>query len=161
MSDPDFDFDTALAATLAALDIGAHCSCAEITAEMLSRAIPLQRPGMRCAAAGFGGGVMGNGSVCGAFAAGLIALGTVVGERDDPPGCISETIGAAVQAYYDEWVERHGSVYCSDLTGHASLRDDRVRDEFFAGGGPQHCTDNYIRFAVERILATVAVAQPG
>jgi hypothetical protein len=160
VSTTDFDFDAALAAALAAIDIGPHCSCAEVTAEILGRAVALRQTRLRCAAAGFGGGVMGNGSVCGAFAAGLIFIGAVIGERDATRGCISDVIGGDVQAYYDDWVQTLGSVYCADLTGHASLRDEKARDQFFAGGGPQRCTENYIRFAVERTLQAVTAKQP-
>lgn len=155
MSDLGFDFDAALAETLAAVDIGPHCSCAEITAEILRRAIPLESPGLRFAAAGFGGGIGGSGSVCGAFAAGLIALGAAVGERDRPQGCVSEVIMADIQAYYDDWMERHGSICCADLTGFPSLRDETIRDQFYASGGPDECTDECMRFAVRLALEAV------
>jgi C_GCAxxG_C_C family probable redox protein len=159
MSDGSIDFDSALQEALDAIDIGPHCSCAEITMEILSAAIPLRTPALRCAAAGFGGGVAGNGSVCGAFAAGLIAFGMVVAERDKPQGCATELIEADVEAYYDQWMDAHHSIYCADLSGYPSLRDQQVKDEFFAGGGPERCTRSYIRFAVEKMLELIAARQ--
>jgi uncharacterized membrane protein len=65
-----FDFDAILTEVLSAIDIGPHCSCAEITLAVLERSLPLSIPLARCAAAAFGGGVGGSGGPCGAFAAG-------------------------------------------------------------------------------------------
>lgn len=155
MNDEVFDFEATLAEALAAIDVGPHCSCAEVTAEVLRRAIAMESPVLQFAAAGFGGGLAGSGSICGAFSAGIVAIGMVLGERERSEGCISETIAPVIQAYYDDWIDRHGSVLCSSLTGYASMRDENIRDEFFAGGGQERCTDNYIRFAVERTLQVV------
>jgi C_GCAxxG_C_C family probable redox protein len=151
-----FDFDAALGRAVTAVETGPHCSCAEIAAEVLRAAVPLHWTEVRYAAAGFGGGVVGNGSVCGAFSAGLIVLGLALAEREEPQGCITEQIMGDVHAFYDEWTEKHGSIYCADLTGFPSLRDETARDEFWASTGPQKCTDVYIRFAVEKVLELIA-----
>lgn len=156
MSNNSIDFNAVLADTLAALDVGPHCSCAEITAEILSKALPLEGTSLRFVAAGFGGGIGGNGSLCGAFAAGLMAIGAARATQDGPEGCISELIIDDIQTYYDGWVEAHGSVRCADLSGYPLLRDDANRNEFQSSGGPERCTNNYIRFAVERTLDMVA-----
>ena len=80
----------------------------------------------------------------------------VLGEWEEAQGCVGETIASDIQAFYDDWMEKHGSVLCSDLTGFASMRDEQVRDEFLASGGQDRCTQNYIRYAVERTLQVVA-----
>lgn len=147
----DFDFDQALADALRVIDIGPHCSCADITMELLRIHLPLPWSAARYAAAAFGGGVGGSGGPCGAFTAGLIALSLHAG-RDEPAGCVAEFVEEKAQRYYDAWVARQGSIMCADLTGYPSLRTNEAKDEFFAGGGVEKCTQERIRLAVETAL---------
>ncbi len=147
-----FDFDNALSDALPAIDIGPHCSCADITMELLRIHLPLRWGASRYAAAAFGGGVGGSGGPCGAFSAGLIALSLFAGQSE-PPGCIAELVEERAQEFYDAWVADQGSIMCCDLTGYPSMRTQEARDEFFAGGGVEECTQKRIRFAVETILA--------
>ena len=147
----DFDFEEALKQTLEVIDIGPHCSCADITMELLRVHLPLKWSQCRYAAAGFGGGVGGSGGPCGAFAAGLIALSLLVA-KDEPAGCTTELVEEQAAAYYDAWIAERGSVLCSALTGYPSLREEATRDEFFNSGGVDRCTQQQIRFAVEKVL---------
>ncbi len=157
----DFDFERALKEALDVIDIGPHCSCADITMEILRVNLPLRWSTARYAAAGFGGGVGGSGGPCGAFSAGLIAYALAVGERDQPEGCIAELVEGGAQTYFDDWMARFASISCAQLSGYSSLRAEAVREEFFSSGGVERCTDNYIRFAVERILDLASCAEPG
>jgi hypothetical protein len=75
-----------------------------------------------------------------------------VAERDEPEGCIAETVERPAQLYYDQWVEQFGSIMCPDLSGFPSLRTDEEREAFFTGGGPERCTGRYIRFATENTM---------
>lgn len=161
MTGRDFRFDEALQSALAAIDVGPHCSCAEVTLKILADTLPLEDPAARFAAAGFGGGIGGSGGPCGAFAAGLIAMGIFVGERETPEGCIAETIESPAQTYYDAWLDNFGSIMCSDLSGFSNLRSQQDRDTFFSGGGPEKCTNNYIRFAAEQTMRLVALQLGG
>lgn len=151
-----FDFDATLTEVLSAIDIGPHCSCAEITLAILERRLPLGGPLARCAAAAFGGGVGGSGGPCGAFAAGLVAMGLFIGERDKPAGCIAETVERPAQLYYDQWMAQFGSIRCPDLSGFPSLKTEEERDAFVAGGGPERCTGRYIKFAAQNTLRLLA-----
>jgi hypothetical protein len=161
MSSPDgFDFERALKEALDTIDIGPHCSCADITMEILRVNLPLRWREARYAAAGFGGGVGGSGGPCGAFSAGLIAYSLAVGEREEPEGCIAELVEGGVQAYFDEWMARFASISCAQLSGYPDLRAEAVRDEFFNSGGVERCTGNYIRFAVEKILELADSPEP-
>jgi C_GCAxxG_C_C family probable redox protein len=153
-----FDFDQALAQVLAEIDIGPHCGCADITMELLRVNLPLPWTASRYAAAGFGGGVGGSAGPCGAFCAGIVALSLYAG-REEPPGCIAESVETSAQRFYDEWLADQGSILCADLTGYPSLRDEQARDDFFASGGVQKCTERRIRFAVEKVLE-LAAAKP-
>jgi hypothetical protein len=155
----DFDFEHALKEALDAIDIGPHCSCADITMEILRANLPLRLPTARYAAAGFGGGVGGSGGPCGAFSAGLVAYALAIGERDEPAGCITELVERGAQAYFDDWIARFSSTSCADLSGYPSLRAEAVREEFFGSGGVQRCTDSFIHFAVDRILELAASAE--
>jgi hypothetical protein len=154
----DFDFDKALKQALDAIDIGPHCSCADITMEVLRLSLPLRWRDARYATGAFGGGVAGSGGPCGAFVAGLVALAMAAGERDEPEGCISELVESAAQTYYDDWMEKFGTSSCAELSGYPSLRDHAVRDEFLATGGADRCTGNFIRFAVEKVLELTSAA---
>ncbi len=152
MTEPEqFDFEKALSETLKAIDIGPHCSCADITMELLRVHLPLPWTGARYAAAAFGGGVGGSGGPCGAFTAALVALSLLAG-RGEPAGCVAEHVEGQAQAFYDAWLERHGTFLCSELTGYPSLRSHEVQDEFFSSGKVDECTDQRIRFAVETAL---------
>jgi len=146
-----FDFDEALKGTLDRIDVGPHCSCADITMELLRTHLPLRWSASRYAAAAFGGGVGGSGGPCGAFCAGLVAL-SLFAAKDEPIGCTTEMVEEQAAAYYDAWMARHGSCLCADLTGYPSLRDESVREEFFNSGGVDRCTQERIRFAVEKAL---------
>jgi hypothetical protein len=157
----DFDFENALRKALDAIDIGPHCSCADITMEILRVNLPLRSPEARYAAAGFGGGVGGSGGPCGAFSAGLIAYAMAVGEREEPKGCIAELVEEGAQRYFDEWMGEFGSISCAQLSGYPSLRAEAVRDEFFNSGGVERCTDKYIRFAAQKILELVPSIELG
>ncbi len=159
-STQDFDFETALEEALGRIDKGPHCSCADITMEVLRAALGLQCPVTRHAASAFGGGVGGNGAQCGAFSAGLIAMAIAYAEREEPEGCIADPIGGDVCDYYDAWMEEHGSVLCSELSGYPCLREEAVRQEFFDTGGPERCTSRYIRFAVHKILELTGASRP-
>jgi C_GCAxxG_C_C family probable redox protein len=128
-----------------------HCSCAEVVMELLRERLGLSCRVATTAAAPFGGGVAGSGGPCGAFSAGLIALGIWMGENVRSEGCVSDAVGGASAAYFDLWTERFSSIMCATLTGFPQLRVEAVRDSFFSGGGPQKCTDNYMRFAVETV----------
>lgn len=81
-----------------------------------------------------------------AFSVGIIALVVAVAEHGDARGCITELIMEQVHAFHDEWLKTHGSLYCADLTGCPSLRDEQVREQFWAGEGPGRCTGVYMRF---------------
>jgi C_GCAxxG_C_C family probable redox protein len=152
MTEPTgFDFDRALDDALADIDIGPHCSCADITMELLRVHLPLPWPASRYAGAGFGGGVGGSGGPCGAFCAGVIALSLYAG-REEPRGCVAESVETAAQRFHDDWLLDQGSLLCADLTGRPSLRSEEARDEFFSSGGVETCTQRRIRFAVERVL---------
>ena len=121
MSSPDFDFEEVLKRALERIDIGPHCSCADITMEVLRDHLDLRCPVVRHAASGFAGGVGGSGGPCGAFSAGLIALALAYAEKEQPEGCIAEPIEADVQAYWDAWIDTYGSIMCPDLSGYPSL----------------------------------------
>jgi C_GCAxxG_C_C family probable redox protein len=160
MTVPDeFDFDKALEKALDLIDIGPHCSCADITMELLRENLPLRWDASRYAASAFGGGIGGSGGPCGAFCAGLIALSLSAG-HDEPAGCIAELVEEPAQRYYDEWIEEYGSILCAELTGYPSLRAESAREAFFAAGGADRCTQRHIRFAVEEVLQ-MAAARPG
>ncbi len=120
--------------------------------EILADALRLDCPRARCAAAGFGGGIGGSGGPCGAFSAGLIAIGMFFGERLQPRGCIAEAVETVVQTYHDDWMEAFGSIMCSRLSGFPELRSDEARDAFFSSGGPETCTNRYIRSATEQTM---------
>ncbi|GEM_PF-2180692 len=147
----DLGFEKALKEVLDRIDVGPHCSCADITMELLRVHLPLPWPQSRYAAAGFGGGVGGSAGPCGAFCAGIVAL-SLYAARDEPVGCAAEAVESAAQKFFDAWVEAQGSYVCGELTGYPSLRDHHVRDEFFASGGVEKCTKERIRFAVEKVL---------
>jgi len=158
MPEPEqFDFDQSLSETLKAIDLGPHCSYADITMEMLRVHLPLPWSASRYAAAAFGGGVGGSGGPCGAFTAALVALSLLAG-RDEPAGCVAENVEKQAQAFYDAWMATHGTFLCSELTGYPSLRDHEVQDEFSAGGKVDECTQQRIQFAVETALRLASQA---
>jgi C_GCAxxG_C_C family probable redox protein len=147
----EFDFERAVQETLERIDIGPHCSCADITMEMLRVHLPLEWDGSRYAAAAFGGGVGGSGGPCGALCAGLIALSLLVGETK-PAGCATELVEDKARIFYDTWMAERGSPLCSDLTGFPALRDEESFNRFAETGGLDKCMQNQIRYAVESIL---------
>jgi C_GCAxxG_C_C family probable redox protein len=90
--------------------------CAESVLLAVSSGLGVASPLIPRLATGFCSGLSRTCGPCGAFSAGVMALGLVLGRdigRDD----LDETFGPA-QEFREYFLERFGSLNCRDLTGH-------------------------------------------
>jgi C_GCAxxG_C_C family probable redox protein len=66
-------------------------------------------------ATGFGGGIAGNGNICGALSGGIMAISLALGR--DKPQESRERCYAAVDRFYSEFLKTFGTCSCRELTG--------------------------------------------
>jgi C_GCAxxG_C_C family probable redox protein len=101
-------------------------------------------------ATGFGGGIGRCGSVCGALAGGVMAIGAKDG-TDEP------SAGKRLKAYekarrlYDKFKKQHGSVLCRDLIGYDLTNPEELAAARKAKVFEERCPV-FVKTAVEALL---------
>ncbi|MBI3976855.1 MAG: C_GCAxxG_C_C family protein [Chloroflexi bacterium] len=88
------------------------------------------------AAAGFGGGIGGKQSVCGALTGGIMALGLEAAERLADPRQVGADIRPRVRALWEGFAQEFGDVECGQLIpfdfgtpdGYAAFRQSGLRE---------------------------------
>lgn len=90
--------------------------CAEAVLLGVSQGLGVASPLIPRLATGFCSGLSRSCGPCGAFMAGVMALGLVLG-RDSGQDDLDETYGPA-QEYREYFLERFGSLSCREITGH-------------------------------------------
>ncbi len=91
-------------------------SCAESVLAAITAELGLRSSQIPKIASGFGSGLARQGSVCGAVAAAVMALGLKYG-RVRPTQSRTPTY-RRVQALCRRFQRKYGSIYCRDLVGH-------------------------------------------
>jgi len=107
-------------------------------------------------ASGFGGGVGGWGSVCGAVSGAVMALGLLYGtEGDESQDVYTDKRGALremSQEFFKAFEAEYGSVNCVDLLGvDRRTEEGKRRYDELSAQGAFHC-DEYVDWAVEKVL---------
>ncbi len=100
--------------------------CAESVLCGVARALGVRSPLIPRMATGFCSGLSRTQGPCGAFSAGIMALGLALG-RDDGRDDLDETFGPA-QEFHEFFVERFGSTSCREITGCDLGSPDGVAD---------------------------------
>jgi len=106
-------------------------------------------------ATAFGGGMGRCGSVCGAVAGGVMAIGMRLGTNEP---LLIERLESyeAAKAFYTRFKAIHGSVMCRDLLGHDLSQDGEhelaQKEKAFENRCP-----NFIRTAVEILLSLSSI----
>jgi len=101
-------------------------------------------------ATGFGGGIGRCGSVCGALAGGVMAIGIKCG-TDDP------LVEKRLKAYelsgklYREFESKHGSVFCRDLVGYELSNPDDLKKARSVRVFEEKCP-TFIRTVIEDLI---------
>lgn len=93
-------------------------NCAQAVAAAFAGDHGLDEETMRKLACGFGGGLAHTGRTCGAVSGAVLAIGLargtgVPGDREGKEQCY-----VLVREFLRRFVERHGSVDCTDLVGY-------------------------------------------
>lgn len=79
-------------------------------------------------ASGFGGGIAGNGNVCGALTGAIMALGLKYGGS-----MMEEKAFRAANTLLEKFTKLHGSVLCRELINYDLTAVEDVRDAFEKG----------------------------
>jgi C_GCAxxG_C_C family probable redox protein len=66
-------------------------------------------------AAGFGGGIIGRGAVCGAVSGAIMALGVLLSEKFHENSKLKEAVGKYAKEFYQRFEEQFGDSTCSGL----------------------------------------------
>jgi len=140
---------------------GLRFNCAESTLLRINDRAPL--PGLDPAVmriiSGFGGGVAGWGSACGAVSGAVTALGLLYGtEGNEAPDEFQERrarLRELAQGFLASFERKFGSVNCMDLLGvDRRTEEGRRRYDELKKQGAFHC-DEYVEWASEKIIGTL------
>jgi C_GCAxxG_C_C family probable redox protein len=101
-------------------------------------------------ATGFGGGIGRCGSVCGALAGGVMAIGVRYGTNKP---LLDERLKSyeLAQKLYKQFEKQHGSVYCRELIGYNLSNPKEMEEAKKANVFREKC-DNFIRKTVETLI---------
>jgi C_GCAxxG_C_C family probable redox protein len=89
-------------------------------------------------ATGFGGGVGGKGSLCGAFTGAVMAIGMKMGRTDPRDKETVAKVYRKCQQFWDRFEKELGSTNCYNLTGY-HLDHEEERQRWLASGGMGKC----------------------
>lgn len=101
-------------------------------------------------ATGFGGGIGRCGSVCGALAGGVMALGVRFGTNEPSPEKRKEIYRLACE-FYKRFEKQNGSVLCGELIGYDLSDPEELEKAHEAKVFEEKCTI-FVRRTVELLL---------
>ena len=101
-------------------------------------------------ATAFGGGIGRCGSVCGALAGGVMALGIKYG-TNEPSSEGRLKVYEVAQKFFKRFEEQHGSVLCRELIGYDLSIPEELEEAGNAKVFEEKCVD-IVRKAVETLL---------
>ena len=99
---------------------GRHLNCAQSVFAGLSAGSGLSEEQRLALAVPFGGGVAGQGEICGALTGALLALGEARGEAvalAEDPQAARQALYAEIREFTESFRRRHGAIHCRELTG--------------------------------------------
>jgi C_GCAxxG_C_C family probable redox protein len=101
-------------------------------------------------ATGFGGGIGRCGSVCGALAGGVMALGVKYGTNEP---LLDERLKSyeLAQKLYKQFEKHHGSVFCRELIGYDLSKPKELEEARKVNVFREKC-DDFIRKTVETLV---------
>jgi C_GCAxxG_C_C family probable redox protein len=89
-------------------------------------------------ATGFGGGIGRRGSLCGAFAGSVMAIGMKMGRTDPTDKETVSRVYTKCQQFWDQFEKEFGSNICYNITGY-HLNNEEERQKWLASGGMGKC----------------------
>jgi C_GCAxxG_C_C family probable redox protein len=114
---------------LASFRNGFTCSSAVFSA--FSDELGLDGDTAKKIACGFGAGISRTGNICGAVSGATMVIGLKYGKTRQGDDAATEKTRALVREFMQEFLERHGSVCCTELLGYdLSIPDqyEKARD---------------------------------
>ncbi len=105
-------------------------------------------------ACGFGAGVSRTGNICGAVSGAILVIGLKYGKAEEGDNAANEKTRALVRQFIDEFIEKNGSINCTELLRYdLSNQDDyeKARSEnLFKTKCPRYVKDAAL--ILERML---------
>ena len=89
-------------------------------------------------ASGFGGGIGGKGSLCGAFTGSIMAIGMKMGRTDPKDKETASAIYGKCQKFWKQFEKEFGSNICYNMIGY-HLDVEEERQKWLASGGREKC----------------------
>ena len=89
-------------------------------------------------ASGFGGGIGGKGSLCGAFTGSIMAIGMKMGRTDPKDKEAVTKVYSKCRGFWNQFEKEFGSRECYQLTG-VHLDNEEERQQWLAAGGHEKC----------------------
>ena len=91
-------------------------------------------------ATGFGGGIGGQGSLCGAFTGSVMAIGMKVGRVDPKDRETLQKVYDKCQGFWSQFEKEFGNVNCYSLIGY-HLDNPEESKQWLATGGREKCSE--------------------
>ena len=105
-------------------------------------------------AAGLGGGMAHEGSVCGAVSGAIAALGVVNSRKIKDIQAHKSTTYSSAEEFIRQFKQEHGSILCNGLTG-IDISDAKARKAAIADGTFARLCPSYVESAVRIALDIV------
>ena len=127
------------------------CNCAQSVFAACAAGSNLTEAQRLALAANFGGGLAGQGEVCGALTGALLALGEAAeAQIAADPVAGRSAVNAQAGRLIHQFRTAHGSVRCSELTGH-SLTTEDGRAVFHASGLRENLCTKLVAFCAGKV----------
>ncbi len=104
--------------------------------------------------AGFGGGMVHEGGVCGAVSGAIAAIGVLKSKDFADVQAHKEATNRSGEEFIRRFKEKHGSILCNDLTG-INMADAKARKAALANGTFAKLCPAYVESAVRIALEIV------
>lgn len=104
--------------------------------------------------AGFGGGMVHEGNVCGAVSGAIAAIGVLNSKHFADVPSHKEATNRSGEEFIRRFKEKHGSILCNDLTG-INIADTKARKAALADGTFARLCPAYVESAVRIALDIV------
>ncbi len=133
-------------------------NCSQSVLQTLQELLGVPDRGVLKAATGFGGGIGNQGSLCGALAGGVMALGLLYGRTESSQVAEKERTYLLCARWHDRFVEAMGNSNCREILG-IDLRDTAARQKYWSNAqNRERCASRTAGTAARLLVALVEEA---
>jgi len=130
-------------------------NCSQSVLLTVQELLDLHDPAALKAATGFGGGIGNSGSICGALAGGVMALGFLYGRKELSEFAQKERTYSVCAQWYDRFLNLMGGCNCCDIL-RVDLKDPIVRKEYWRNAqNRERCASQVVGVAAQLLIKLI------